>query len=137
MLTTILAANSDLGGVYGVDDWMQALGAVDVAKEKKLIGKLVIFGNDGEKGALESIEAGELTRNAVHRRVPAGSPGRGRGGRGGDRRRAGRRVRQTISPADALRNRHQGECRDHSTLSAVVGCDAWGPRNSASGPAFR
>ena len=36
-------------------------GAVDVAKEKGLIGKLVIFGNDGEVAALESIEAGELT----------------------------------------------------------------------------
>lgn len=60
VLTTILAAHSDLGGVYGVNDSM-ALGAVDVAKEKGLIGKLVIFGNDGETGALESIEAGELT----------------------------------------------------------------------------
>jgi ABC-type sugar transport system substrate-binding protein len=37
-----------------------ALGAVDVAKAKGLIPKLVIFGNDGEKDALESIEAGEL-----------------------------------------------------------------------------
>ncbi|MBV8425774.1 MAG: substrate-binding domain-containing protein [Hyphomicrobiales bacterium] len=60
MLHTILAANSDLDGVYGVNDSM-ALGAVDVAKEKGLIGKLVIFGNDGEVAALESIEAGELT----------------------------------------------------------------------------
>jgi len=60
VLNTILAANPDLGGVYGVNDSM-ALGAVDVAKEKKLIGKLVIFGNDGEAGALESIAAGELT----------------------------------------------------------------------------
>ena len=60
VLSTILAANPDLGGVYGVNDSM-ALGAVDVAKEKGLIGKLVIFGNDGETGALESIEAGELT----------------------------------------------------------------------------
>jgi len=46
--------------VYGVNDSM-ALGAVDVAKEKGVIGKLVIFGNDGEKDALESIEKGELT----------------------------------------------------------------------------
>ena len=38
-----------------------ALGAVDVAKEKGLLGKLVVFGNDGEIAALESIEAGELT----------------------------------------------------------------------------
>ena len=60
VLNTILAANPDLGGVYGVNDSM-ALGAVDVAKEKGLIGKMVIFGNDGEKDALESIEAGELT----------------------------------------------------------------------------
>jgi ribose transport system substrate-binding protein len=60
VLNTILAANPNLGGVYGVNDSM-ALGAVDVAKEKGLLGKLVIFGNDGETGALESIEAGELT----------------------------------------------------------------------------
>jgi ABC-type sugar transport system substrate-binding protein len=60
VLNTILAAHPDLGGVYGVNDSM-ALGAVDVAKEKGLIGKLVIFGNDGERAALESIEAGELT----------------------------------------------------------------------------
>jgi ribose transport system substrate-binding protein len=60
VLNTILAAHPDLGGVYGVNDSM-ALGAVDVAKEKGLIGKMVIFGNDGEIAALESIEAGELT----------------------------------------------------------------------------
>ena len=60
VLNTILAATPDLGGVYGVNDSM-ALGAVDVAKEKGLLGKLVIFGNDGEKDALASIEAGELT----------------------------------------------------------------------------
>ena len=60
VLTTILAAHPDLGGVYGVNDSM-ALGAVDVAKEKGLLGKIVIFGNDGETGALESIAAGELT----------------------------------------------------------------------------
>ena len=60
VLTTILAAHPDLGGVYGVNDSM-ALGAVDVAKEKGLVGKMVIFGNDGETGALESIAAGELT----------------------------------------------------------------------------
>jgi ribose transport system substrate-binding protein len=60
VLATILAANPNLGGVYGVNDSM-ALGAVDVAKEKGLIGKLVIFGNDGETDALESIAAGELT----------------------------------------------------------------------------
>ena len=60
VLSTILAANPKLGGVYGVNDAM-ALGAVDVAKDKGLIGKLVIFGNDGETDALESIAAGELT----------------------------------------------------------------------------
>jgi ribose transport system substrate-binding protein len=60
VLHTILAAHPDLGGVYGVNDSM-ALGAVDVAKEKGLIGKLMIFGNDGEVAALESIEMGELT----------------------------------------------------------------------------
>lgn len=60
VLATILAAHPDLGGVYGVNDSM-ALGAVDVAKEKGLLGKIAIFGNDGETGALESIESGELT----------------------------------------------------------------------------
>ncbi len=60
VITTILAAHPDLGGAYGVNDSM-ALGAVDVAKEKGLLGQMVIFGNDGETAALESIEAGELT----------------------------------------------------------------------------
>jgi len=60
VLATILAANPDLGGAYGVNDSM-ALGAVDVAKEKGLLGRFVVFGNDGETAALESIEAGELT----------------------------------------------------------------------------
>lgn len=60
VLATIMAAKPNLGGVYGVNDSM-ALGAVDVAKAKGLIGKMVIFGNDGEKDALESIEKGELT----------------------------------------------------------------------------
>lgn len=60
VLATILAAHPNLGGAYGVNDSM-ALGAVDVAKSKGLIGKMVIFGNDGEKDALESIEKGELT----------------------------------------------------------------------------
>jgi ABC-type sugar transport system substrate-binding protein len=60
VLSTILAAKPGLAGVYGVNDSM-ALGAVDVAKEKGLLGKLVIFGNDGEKDALESIEKGELS----------------------------------------------------------------------------
>ncbi|MBV8568350.1 MAG: sugar ABC transporter substrate-binding protein [Methylobacteriaceae bacterium] len=57
VLSTILTAHPDLGGVYGVNDSM-ALGAMDVAKSKGI--KLVIFGNDGEKDALEAIEAGDL-----------------------------------------------------------------------------
>ncbi|HEY1454531.1 MAG TPA: sugar ABC transporter substrate-binding protein, partial [Roseiarcus sp.] len=60
VLTTILAAHPDLGGAYGVNDSM-AEGAVDVAKDKGLIGKFVIFGNDGETAALEMIAAGEMT----------------------------------------------------------------------------
>ena len=60
VLSTILAANPNLAGVYGVNDSM-ALGAVDVAKEKGILDKMVIFGNDGEKDALASIEAGELS----------------------------------------------------------------------------
>ncbi len=38
-----------------------ALGAVDVAKANGTLDRMVIFGNDGEVAALESIEAGELT----------------------------------------------------------------------------
>jgi ribose transport system substrate-binding protein len=60
VLSTILAANKDISGVYGVNDSM-ALGAVDVLKQQGLLGKVVVFGNDGEKDALESIAAGELT----------------------------------------------------------------------------
>ncbi len=60
VLNTILASNPNLTGVYGVNDSM-ALGAVDVAKQKGVLDKMTIFGNDGEKDALESIENGELT----------------------------------------------------------------------------
>ena len=59
VLSTILAAHPDITGVYGVNDSM-ALGAVDVAKQKGILDKLVVFGNDGEKDALQSIEKGEL-----------------------------------------------------------------------------
>jgi ABC-type sugar transport system substrate-binding protein len=60
VLSAILAANPDITGVYGVNDSM-ALGAVDVAKANGTLDRMVIFGNDGEVAALESIEAGELT----------------------------------------------------------------------------
>jgi ribose transport system substrate-binding protein len=60
VLRAILAANPDIKGVYGVNDSM-ALGAVDVLKDEGLLGEVVVFGNDGEVAALESIEAGELT----------------------------------------------------------------------------
>ena len=60
VFTTILAAHPDITGVFGVNDSM-ALGVVDVAKQKGIQGKLIVFGDDGEKDALESIEAGELT----------------------------------------------------------------------------
>ncbi len=63
VFSTLLAANNKIGGVYGVNDSM-ALGAVDVAKEKGLIGKIKIWGNDGEKDALESIAAGQLSGTA-------------------------------------------------------------------------
>jgi ribose transport system substrate-binding protein len=59
VFSTILTANPDLAGVYGINDSM-ALGAVDVAKAKGILDKVTIFGNDGEKDALESIERGEL-----------------------------------------------------------------------------
>jgi len=60
VLSALMVANKDIGGVYGVNDEM-ALGAVDVLKSGNMLGKVVVFGNDGEKAALESIEAGELT----------------------------------------------------------------------------
>jgi ribose transport system substrate-binding protein len=60
VLRAILAANPDIRGVYGVNDSM-ALGAVDVLKDEGMLGDVVVFGNDGEIAALESIEAGELT----------------------------------------------------------------------------
>lgn len=60
VLSAILAANPDITGVYGVNDSM-ALGAVDVAKANGTLENMIIFGNDGEIAALESIEAGELT----------------------------------------------------------------------------
>lgn len=60
VLNTVLASNPNVTGVYGVNDSM-ALGAVDVAKQKGILDKMTIFGNDGEKDALESIENGELT----------------------------------------------------------------------------
>lgn len=60
VFSTLLVAHPDISGVYGINDSM-ALGAVDVAKTKGLLNKIVIFGNDGEKDALESIERGELT----------------------------------------------------------------------------
>jgi ABC-type sugar transport system substrate-binding protein len=63
IFTTMLAGNSNITGVYGVNDDM-ALGAVDVAKSKGMLHKLSIFGNDGEKAALQSIAAGELTGTA-------------------------------------------------------------------------
>jgi ABC-type sugar transport system substrate-binding protein len=60
VLSAILASNSNIQGVFGVNDSM-ALGAVDALKGKGLLGKVVVFGDDGEKDALSSIEAGELT----------------------------------------------------------------------------
>ena len=60
VFTTIFAAHPDITGVFGVNDSM-ALGVVDVAKQKGILDKLVIFGDDGEKDALESIEAGEMS----------------------------------------------------------------------------
>ena len=63
VFTSLLAANKNIKGVYGVNDSM-ALGAVDVAKSKSLVGKIAIWGNDGEKDALESIAAGGLSGTA-------------------------------------------------------------------------
>jgi ABC-type sugar transport system substrate-binding protein len=60
VLSALMVSNKDINGVYGVNDSM-ALGAVDVLKAKDLVGKVVVFGNDGEKDALEAIQAGTLS----------------------------------------------------------------------------
>jgi ribose transport system substrate-binding protein len=60
VFAAMVAADPEIKGVYGVNDSM-ALGAVDVAKSNGTLENMVIFGNDGEVAALESIEAGELT----------------------------------------------------------------------------
>jgi len=60
VLSALMISNKEINGVYGVNDEM-ALGAVDVLKSKSLVGKVFVFGNDGEKDALRSIEAGELS----------------------------------------------------------------------------
>lgn len=60
VFAAMLAADPEITGVYGVNDSM-ALGAVDVAKSNGTLENMIIFGNDGEVAALESIEAGELT----------------------------------------------------------------------------
>src|SRR5271165_6134391 len=52
VFTTILAAHPDVSGAFGVNDSM-ALGVVDVLKQKGMLGKVVVFGDDGEKDALE------------------------------------------------------------------------------------
>ena len=59
VFSAMYAANPNIKGVYGVNDDM-ALGVVDVIKQKGLKG-ITVFGNDGEKAALTSIEAGELS----------------------------------------------------------------------------
>jgi ABC-type sugar transport system substrate-binding protein len=59
LFNTMYAANPTIKGVYGVNDDM-ALGAVDAIKAKGLSG-IAVFGNDGEKAALQAIEAGDLT----------------------------------------------------------------------------
>ena len=82
----------NLGGVYGVNDSM-ALGAVDVAKEKGLLGKMVIFGNDGETRRAGVDRGGRTDRHAVHRRVPAGPLRRRRRDGAGQRAGAGDGVR--------------------------------------------
>ena len=60
VLAAILANTSNIQGVFGVNDSM-ALGAVDVLKARGLLGKVFVFGDDGQRDALDSIAAGELT----------------------------------------------------------------------------
>ena len=137
VLHTILAAHPDLGGVYGVNDSM-ALGAVDVAKEKALIGKLVIFGNDGEVAALEFDRGWRTRRHAIYRRLPARAPCRCRGDGTGDRRRPGDGVRPSGSSPDALCHRHQAECGVDSAFPALVAsCSAAGRGVTASARPLR
>lgn len=60
VFSAIMAANDKIDGVFGVNDSM-ALGAVDAAKDAGRLDEMVIFGDDGELDAIESIEKGELT----------------------------------------------------------------------------
>ena len=119
VLTTILAAHPDLGGVYGVNDSM-ALGAVDVAKEKGLLGKIVIFGNDGETGALESIEAGELTGTQYTDVYQQGRLAAAAATVLATRRRTGHGLRPAGPSADALPDRDKGQRGPDSALPTLV-----------------
>ena len=98
-----------------------ALGAVDVAKEKGLIGKMVIFGNDGEKDALDSIEAGELTGTQYTDVFQQGRFAALRARRCSPPAACQRDgVRAAGHAADALHHRHQGNRRSNSTVTTLV-----------------
>ena len=132
VLATILTANPDLAGVYGVNDSM-ALGAMDVAKaEGSQIGD---FRQRRRKRRARSNRGGRPFRYAIHRRVPA-RPFR-RGGRDsfGDGRRSGDSFHRAGPFVDAIRDRDEGQCRNHPSLSALVTCALTTLRAAPASPA--
>ena len=118
VLHTILAAHADLGGVYGVN-YSMALGAVDVAKERGLIGKLVIFRQRRRGRGARVVRGRRAHGRALHRRQPAGAPCRRRG----DRRRPGEGVLPSRSSSNALCHRQKKERgRDPALPTLVSSC---------------
>ena len=89
VLTTILTANPDLAGVYGVNDSDGARRDGRGQVEGSEIGD---FRQRRRKGRARSDRSGRPFRHAIHRRVPARPVRGGRGDGFGDGRRAGRRV---------------------------------------------
>ena len=119
VFTTILAAHPDVSGAFGVNDFDGAR-RCGRPQQKGMLGKVVVFGDDGEKDALEVHRSRGADRNAIHRCIPAGSL-RGRdGGRPCDRRRRCVELPGQRAFVDPIRDRHQEHGWPDPTGSAVV-----------------
>jgi len=60
LMDTLIKAHPNLKAVYCNNDTM-AMGALEAVKNAKLLGKLLVVGNDGTSEALQSIKDGELS----------------------------------------------------------------------------